>query len=67
MHAGSRLEERITGETGYRYTHQLAQLEQCRGQMPVPEQLRRVESPLVASQWASLLESVMTVSLFSWR
>ncbi len=45
----------IGGEK-YPYTHQLLQLDQCRRQGQVPDELKSVESPLVVSQWSSLLK-----------
>ncbi len=45
----------IGGEK-YPDTHQLLQLDQYRRQGRVPDELKRVESPLVVSQWSSLLK-----------
>lgn len=44
------------GAHRYPYTHHLLQLEQCQNPGYMPEDLRRVESPRVLSQWSALLK-----------
>ena len=47
----------VAGEASYPYTQQLLLLDQCQGQHTVPKELEIVRSPLVLSEWHTLLQS----------